>query len=109
MKPTEAHPHPAPLSPAAVEDAASAIADPHRRGAPPPTPRLRRVCSWCSTVMDEGDPGQPTAHGACPICVDQVRKQMRVLRGALEAGGMGRTIVGEAPLAIPVSSSEVMP
>ena len=31
-------------------------------------PRL--VCSWCTTVIREGDREQPTSHGMCKPCFD---------------------------------------
>lgn len=34
-------------------------------------PRLRRVCSWCETVMDEGTEGAGTTHGICGGCKDR--------------------------------------
>jgi len=42
----------------------------------PAAPALRRVCSWCSGVMAEGDPGAATSHGCCPACVSKVRARV---------------------------------
>ena len=30
--------------------------------------RLKKVCSWCQLVMDEGDPGADVSHGMCDGC-----------------------------------------
>jgi len=41
-----------------------------------PVVRLRLVCSWCATVMDDGTPGQPTTHGICPACSEKLEQQI---------------------------------
>jgi len=30
--------------------------------------KFKRVCAWCKTVMDEGDPEAPVSHSICPEC-----------------------------------------
>ncbi len=34
-------------------------------------PGLRRVCSWCERVLEEGDPGALISHGICPECFER--------------------------------------
>lgn len=36
---------------------------------------LRRVCSWCKTVLDEGDEGAETTHTICPSCTRAMEEQ----------------------------------
>lgn len=30
--------------------------------------KLKRVCSWCSSTLAEGDPGAQISHGICDPC-----------------------------------------
>ena len=40
--------------------------------------RLRRECSWCGNVLDEGTPGAQTSHGCCPACCDRLLRDARI-------------------------------
>ena len=48
--------------------------------------RLKKVCSWCQLVMDEGDPGADVSHGICERCkVKHTRTRSQVLEARKHA------------------------
>jgi hypothetical protein len=49
------------------------------------TSRMRRVCSWCSLVMDLGTAGAKTTHGICTDCRDKFFDTPDSLYDALRA------------------------
>ena len=46
---------------------------------------MKRVCAWCSKVMEEGKPDDLVTHGACETCAEAEWEHYLKTRAAKEA------------------------
>jgi len=37
--------------------------------------KMHRKCAWCSSVIEQGEPGALTSHGLCEACAEAFLKQ----------------------------------
>lgn len=38
--------------------------------------KMRKICSWCDSVMDEGEKGAITTHVMCESCAEEFLRQI---------------------------------
>ncbi len=58
---------------------------------------MRRVCAWCSLVLDEGDVGSETTHTICGACFDRLEQEDLSRpsgQGQTDAGGPSQSCGG---------------